>query len=93
MAVKQRIAIDFDGTIWDGTKILDSCIETLTRWRADFNIAIFSSRATEQEREQMKQILDTNKVPYDSILGIKPTYDFLIDDKARQFTSWDKLSL
>ena len=93
MASKQRICVDFDGTIYDGVGIIDGCIEKLTALSEKYVISIFSARATEPERCQMEDILKRFGVPYDEILGIKPDAVVYIDDKGRQFTSWENICL
>jgi ribonucleotide monophosphatase NagD (HAD superfamily) len=85
MENKPRLAIDFDGTIYDGKEVLPGCIEALAELRKTYTISIYSARQTDHEREQMKSILDVNGVPYDDILGIKEEYVALIDDKAIRF--------
>lgn len=89
---KPRLCVDFDNTIWDGQKVFDGCIEALTRLRKYHTIAIFSARATDAERAQMKGILDTHGVPHDEILPPKPDAVAYIDDKGIRFTGdWTKV--
>jgi hypothetical protein len=91
-ASKERICIDFDGTIFDGVGIFPGCIEKLTQARKYYSVAIFSARATEAERTHMKQVLDDNGVPYDEILPPKPDAVAYIDDKGFHFDGdWNKV--
>jgi hypothetical protein len=89
MANKQRICVDFDGTIYDGIGIIDGCVAKLTELSATYSIAIFSARATDVERRQMVDILKRHGVPHDEVLPPKPAAELYIDDKGRQFKSWD----
>lgn len=93
MPSRPRLAVDFDGTIFDGKNILPGCVEVLTRLRLKYRIAIFSARATASERNEMTLLLIKNEVPYDEILDQKPEFEFLIDDRAIRFESWEKVSL
>ena len=86
--VKERICVDFDGTIFDGVGIMPGCIEALTSLQETYRIAIFSARPTDAERKQMAEILETHGVPHDEILPPKPDAKFYLDDKGRQFQDW-----
>lgn len=86
-----RICVDFDNTIWDGKKVLDGCIETLTRLHEKYVIAIYSARPTQAERTQMILILAKYKVPYDVILDPKPDAEFYIDDK-NLLPNWQEIA-
>lgn len=89
---KPRVCVDFDGTIWDGA-ILPGCVEALTKIQEHYAIAIFSARSTDAERKQMKDILDSNSVPYDEILPSKPMAVAYIDDRGIGFRDWRMVSL
>jgi trehalose-6-phosphatase len=96
MSDKQRICIDFDGTIYTGdaaNPIFPGCVKVLTELQQTYTIAIFSARLTDAERWHMSQLLREHGVPYDEILPRKPEAAFYIDDKGRQFQGWDKLTL
>ena len=87
--MKPMICVDFDNTIWDGYKVYDGCIDALNELREKYMICVFSARPTQAERIQMKQLLDSNRIPYDTILDIKPNAAFFIDDKGVRFNgSW-----
>jgi len=88
---RPRLCVDFDGTIYTGVGLNPGCVEALTRLRQTYRIAIYSARLTDTERQQMKEFLDANQVPYDEILLPKPDADFYIDDKGVRFTSWEKV--
>ena len=90
---RPRYCVDFDGTIFDGVRILPGCIEALTELRKTYSIAIFSARPTDAERKQMADILNANGVPHDEILPPKPDAAFYLDDKGRRFEGWDKVTL
>jgi ribonucleotide monophosphatase NagD (HAD superfamily) len=90
--MKDRICVDFDGTIYDGLDIMPGCISKLHELRKHYIISIFSARATEAERIHMKTVLDENQVPYDEILPPKPNAVAYIDDKGVHFTSWAEIS-
>lgn len=87
--MKQRICVDFDGTIYDGVGIFPGCVEALTALRKTYSVAIFSARHTEAERRQMTEILNVNNVPHDEILPPKPEAAFYIDDKGIRFDGWE----
>jgi len=91
--MKPRICVDFDGTIWDGEKIIDGCRFTLITLKKFYTISIFSARPTEAERQQMKDILDRNGVPYDEILPPKPDAVAYIDDKGIKFENWHYINI
>lgn len=91
MGLKPRLCVDFDGTVYDGEKLFDGCLEVLAELRKDFRIAIFSARPTQAERDQMIKILAQFNVPVDEILPCKPEAAFYLDDKGRQFQGWDKV--
>jgi ribonucleotide monophosphatase NagD (HAD superfamily) len=93
MENKPTLAVDFDGTIYDGKAILPGCLEKLEALRLRYRIAIYSARQTEHERDEMLRILDSNSVPYDDILAVKEMYDILLDDKAVRFEAWDKVKI
>jgi ribonucleotide monophosphatase NagD (HAD superfamily) len=88
--MKPLLCVDFDGTIWDG-KLLPGCIEKLTELRQRYRIGIFSARPSDNERAQMKRLLDSLNVPYDEILERKPDAVAFIDDRGVKFTSWDMI--
>jgi hypothetical protein len=92
MQNKPLLCVDFDDTIWDGYKVIQGCIPALQKFSSLYTIGIFSARATESERNQMKGILDSEGVPYDVILPPKPNAVAFIDDKGVHFTSWDKIA-
>jgi hypothetical protein len=90
--MKPTLAVDFDNTIYDGYKVIDGCIDVLTDLRQMYKIAIFSARPTDGERQHMKTVLDSSGVPYDEILGVKPEFVFLVDDKAIRFDGdWNEV--
>jgi ribonucleotide monophosphatase NagD (HAD superfamily) len=89
--IKPRVCVDFDGVIFDGSRLMDGCLAVLSRLRKSYSIAIYSARATDAERNSMKAFLDSNAVPYDEILE-KPEAVAYIDDKAVKFEGWACLS-
>jgi hypothetical protein len=90
--MRELLAVDFDGTITpDGVSVFPGCVETLSRLIQRFEIGIFSARITDSEREQMKQTLDKNGVPYDRILERKPNAFRFIDDRGVTFKSWPQV--
>ena len=40
---KPRLCVDFDDTIFDGKGLLPGCIDSLSRLRQSYSIAIFSA--------------------------------------------------
>lgn len=91
LELKPRLCVDFDGTIFDGNGLFPGCVEILSDLQKEFRIAIFSARATDNERYQMMKLLAVHDVPFDEILDGKPEAAFYLDDKARQFRGWEKV--
>ena len=86
------IAIDFDDTIMNyrTEKPLQGAKVSLDKYhkRGDV-ITIFTNRM-DQKYTWIRDWLITWKIPYDRIICGKPFYTVFIDDKAKQFTGWDK---
>lgn len=89
--MKPLLCVDFDGTIYDGAKIIAGCHGALSILQKLYTIGIFSARETDAERADMKRILDEQHVPYDLILERKPNAVRFIDDKGIRFTSWEEV--
>ena len=101
---KPLIAVDFDQTIVESDpkhnyKILGvqkGAVKNLAKLQKKYEIGIFSARSnprfTDKKAKDMKKYLDENNIPYDTILKGKPFYQYIIDDRARQFRkNWDQL--
>jgi len=94
------ICVDFDRTIAKPAKHpaigepIDGAKESLAKLKElGYNVIIYSCRGDSEEGlKAMEEWLDKHEMPYDSIFsGEKPFYRFLIDDRAIQFDSWDKV--
>lgn len=98
----KRIAIDFDGTLFDDCKNIDEFFSLnkelhvkpnaneVTSWlKAEgFEILIFTCRP-DYHRKYMENLLTKNKIIYDYILFYtKPRVDLYIDDKGFRFNNW-----
>jgi len=81
-----RIAVDFDGTLWDrhgsDHKVIEPVAERVrAAHRLGDEIIIWTSRP-DYTTPEIRAILDANDIPYDFVLGGKLFYDELWDDKA-----------
>ena len=99
----KRVAIDFDGTLFEdcgdindafenGAKLIPiSNADYVTRWLKDqdFEILIFTCRP-DYHRKYMEGLLSEANISFDYILFYtKPRVDLYIDDKGFRFQSWD----
>lgn len=83
--------IDFDGTICpnNGDPPQKACLEVLRRLKeCNHTIHIYSCRSNPEvvndavgSTNEMKDYLDTYKVPYDEIVWGKPLFNYYIDDR------------
>lgn len=101
----KRLAVDFDGTIFDDEGDIDftysnkivlnpkpnaSRVTTLLKSRG-YEILIFTCRP-DYHRKYLEEQLRLSKISYDYILFYtKPRVDKYIDDKAITFTTWNKI--
>jgi len=88
-----RIAVDFDGVIFDKKtgKIIDGCVEKMNEWFSDgHEVTIFTNRP-DYDYSTVKGLLDAHDIHYDRIICGKPSYDLFIDDHATKFNNWDEL--
>jgi len=91
------IAIDLDGTICSEEKTFEKSLATpnpgsikaLQKMSSDGHILIiWTARGWDQYR-MTKEWLTKHDIPFDQLIMGKPIVDIFIDDRARQFTSWD----
>lgn len=98
----KRVAIDFDGTLFEDSdnidrdfknnkelKMLSGADETTNFLKKEgFEILIFTCRP-DYHRIYMENLLNKNKIKYDYILFYtKPRVDLYIDDKGFRFENW-----
>ena len=75
------------GNLMEGAK---EALETLKQ--KGWNIVVFSYRSNVDE-DSVKEFLDKNKLPYDSIFIGKPAYQVLVDDRAIKFNNnWKEIA-
>jgi hypothetical protein len=87
------LAVDFDGTIYDGENIFAGCIDALSEFRKEYRVGIFSARQGKC-REWMIEYLNSHCIPYDLVLEPKPDAVAFIDDKGLRFSGkWNKVKL
>jgi hypothetical protein len=99
----KRVAIDFDGTLFEDISDTNLAFEQelelvpmpnadfVTAWlkSLDFEILIFTCRP-DYHRKYMERLLDKAGISFDYILFYtKPRVDLYIDDKGFRFKDWD----
>lgn len=100
----KRVAIDFDGTLFEDGGNIDLTVaenvqlapkanaDHVTQWlrRLGFEILIFTCRP-DYHRAYMEQLLGKANIAFDYILFYtKPRVDLYIDDKGFRFEDWDR---
>lgn len=86
-----RIAVDFDGTIFDKQH---GCIflgvqPTINNWvNKGHEVTVFTNRP-DYEYSTVLSILRDNNIFFNRLICGKPSYDLFIDDKAKKFEGWD----
>ena len=97
----KAIAIDIDGTICTEERTferplarpLQGAREALKMLKENGNtIILWTGRGWEQYKIT-KQWLDDHDFMYDQIIMGKPIVNIFIDDRARQFHTWDKVEV
>ena len=98
----KRIAIDFDGTLFEDVPSIDKCFEDntsltpkegaaeVTRWlkKLGFELLIFTCRP-DYHRNYLEAQMAAAEIAHDYILFYtKPRVDLYIDDKGFRFTDW-----
>lgn len=98
----KRVAIDFDGTLFEDTPSIDVTYKEkteltvkkkaadVTNWlkKNKFEILIFTCRP-DYHRKYLESQLKKNRIKYDYILFYtKPRVDLYIDDKGFRFNNW-----
>lgn len=99
----KRVAIDFDGTLFEEEATIDETFEKqielkcksqameVTQWLKEqgFEILIFTCRP-DYHRRYLENLLRAHRIAYDYILFYtKPRVDLYIDDKGFRFESWE----
>lgn len=87
-----RIAIDFDGVIFDkpSGKVIDGAKEKIAKWvQQGHEVSIFTNRP-DYDYSTIKAVMDSNGIPFHRLICGKPSYDLFIDDRAVQFEGWEK---
>ncbi len=96
----KTIAIDIDGTICEElrtferplAKPLKGAAEAVSHLKNNQNTIIFWTGRGWEQFQITKHWLDNHAFVYDQLLMGKPIVNYFIDDRARQFISWDKIS-
>jgi hypothetical protein len=99
----KRVAIDFDGTLFEDLGNIDSSFENNTnlppidgasggtQWLKDngFEILIYTCRP-DYHREYIQELCKANNIAFDYILFYtKPRVSVYIDDKAVGYQNWN----
>ena len=99
----RRVAIDFDGTLFEDCRSIDDSFENkapltpkphakeVTAWFKEQNIEIliFTCRP-DYHRQYLESLLTKNGISFDYILFYtKPRVDLYIDDKGFRFENWE----
>ena len=98
----KRIAIDFDGTLFEDCECIEKFYQNnmalipkpdaseITHFlkNAGFELLIFTCRP-DYHRKYMENLLNQNNIAFDYILFYtKPRVDLYIDDKGYRFDDW-----
>ena len=94
-----RLVIDIDGTICTEerqfsrplAKPIFKAAETINRLKDDGHTIILYSARTWAEYEMTVEWLSKYEIKYDQLILGKPIGDFWIDDRAIEFSSWEKI--
>jgi uncharacterized HAD superfamily protein len=94
------IIIDLDGTICSEEKtysrslaiLKEGAKESIRKLKENngYKIIIYSARSW-QEYEMTENWLQKNEIIYDQLILGKPIGDYWIDDRAIEFTNWEKI--
>jgi histidinol phosphatase-like enzyme len=99
----KRVAIDFDGTLFEECKNVDLAFKnneellpmkgaaetTNFLFEKGFEILIFTCRP-DYHRKYMENLLNKNNIKFDYILFYtKPRVDLYIDNKGYRFENWE----
>lgn len=93
------LAIDIDGTICTEertferplAKPIPGAVDAIRLLKENNNTIIFWTARGWEQYKVTKVWLDENGFIYDQLIMGKPMVDHIIDDRARQFISWDNL--
>jgi uncharacterized HAD superfamily protein len=93
------LAIDIDGTICTEertferslAKPIPGAVDAIRLLKANNNTIIFWTARGWEQYKITKQWLDAHGFVYDQLIMGKPIVDHIIDDRARQFISWEDL--
>ena len=93
-----------DGQSYEDVIPLPGSVDTINRLKESGHyIIIFTARNMVTHNNNLGKIISNQapiviewlkkyNIPYDELLFGKPHYDYIIDDKAIQFKSWDDLN-
>lgn len=87
-----RVAIDFDGVIFDKSKGCDipGAVRAIrTIYDQGHEVTVFTNRP-DYDYSSVKGLLESYGVPYHRLICGKPSYDVFIDDRSMRFEGWDK---
>lgn len=84
-----RIAIDFDDTIFDKKERapMKGAVKYINELYKQNEITIYTNRPDYQYPD-VEAMLKAWGIKYHRIICGKPSYDLLIDDRAKEFKGW-----
>jgi hydroxymethylpyrimidine pyrophosphatase-like HAD family hydrolase len=94
--------VDFDGVVcrskynpvtdkWDMLGVMPDTRKVLTKiQKSGKKVVIITSRAS-QEYIEIEEFMNENKLPFDRIVTGKELVEFMIDDRAIHFESWEQV--
>lgn len=87
-----RIGIDYDDTIYNTKteRLYPGARQVIQSWYdKGHKVTIFTAKH-DSKWDEVKRVLDINRIPYDRIICGKPFFDFYLGNEAKQFRGWDK---
>ena len=94
-----RLVIDIDGTICEEkptfekslAKVNEGAVETINYlYNKGVFIILYTARGW-AEYSMTVNWLNTHNIKFDTLICGKPIYDYWIDDRAIEFTSWEDI--
>jgi len=94
-----RIVLDLDGVICEETKPyaqakpIDGARQKIWDWWYSGHTIIINTARHNSDRKLTLKWLRDHEIKYHRLIMGKPKADVYIDDKAREFTSWECIRL